>query len=153
CLRLYGYSVPLSEVWAKSSIEEDGTNLEELVRLANSYGQPAQALASSKPNLDDLYVPTILVVGDSHCIVFEGFEPGGQRVRYFEPAQGKIKTISRQGLERQWSGKAIVFARPALSSRGFIAIMILAAIATIGMATGSKFLIIQRRQVTANLNK
>jgi hypothetical protein len=154
CLRLTGHKVPLSELWATTAIEEDGTNLEDLVRLSGSYGVPAQALESSNPNVDDLHVPTILIINNSHCIVFEGFEADGQRIRYFEPSQGKIKTISRQELERQWSGKAIVFARPALSRHGFGAIIILAALGTIGMAVGGRNLMGQRHAVAAaKINK
>jgi ABC-type bacteriocin/lantibiotic exporter with double-glycine peptidase domain len=146
CLRIMGHKVPLSELWANSAIDEDGTSLEELDRLSNSYGVSAQALASSSPNVDDLHVPAILIINDSHCIVFEGFEAEGQKIRYFEPAQGKIKTISREALMRQWSGKAIVFWRPALSRQGFTGMTILVALATVGLAATGKLLVDRGRR-------
>src|SRR5216683_3587683 len=128
CLRRFGNTTTLSEVWRQAKINEKGASLEELLDLFSSYNISARALAGDASGLDDLAVPSILIVNDVHCVVFEGLVDGGQTVRFFEPAEGKIRTISRPAMERQWSGEVIVFTRPALSHHGFWALVALIAL-------------------------
>ncbi len=119
CLRQLGHRVQLVDLWRESKIEADGTNLQDLLNLLHAHGVSAQAIASDPPSLKNLPVPSILVVDDAHCIVFEGLEPDETRVRYFEPSVGKVRTVSCDEMQRHWTGEAIVFGPPALSGGRF----------------------------------
>ncbi len=145
CLCRLGQKPKLAEVWSQANIEENGTSIQNLLELFNSCNVPAHALVGDPRRLDDLPVPGILIVDDTHCIVFDGLEPDGQKVRYFEPALGEMRSVSRELIESHWSGEAIVFQRPMLSRRGFGATIFLATLAFLSFAAATRWLVSHRR--------
>lgn len=120
CLRRLGHDVTLEAIREQCPPDENGVSLQLLLELLHSHGVPAQALYSGSRPVDALPVPCILVIKSSHCVVFEGVEDDGKRVRCFEPAEGRIRTVSRQTVEREWSGEVIVLQPPALSNGAFV---------------------------------
>ena len=102
----------------------------ELVAALRKHGLPARAVVCDPAKIAELPVPSILVIDDSHCVVYEGFQPDGKTVRYYEPAHREYKTATAGAFLRDWSGQAIVFEEPQLSLVSFFALAGVAAVAT-----------------------
>lgn len=133
CLRRLGQAVPPEDVMRRADLREDGTSLRSLLQLASSFGHEAQALEVDCDSLESLPVPTILVIGRRHCVVYEGLEPDGGRVRLFEPSVCKLKTVERSHLCRSWTGEVIVFDSPPMSVPGFVSWVGLVALGVLGL--------------------
>ncbi len=149
CLRRLGYDVRLKDVWQQAQFGPDGMSMADLLELFHSRGVAAQAMVSTPRRLETLPIPAILVIDQKHCIVYEGIEPDGQTVRYFEPSTGQMRRASRSAFYRQWSGEVIVFESPSLSPRAFAFVVLLGAAGTLGLATASLRLWSHRRPATA----
>lgn len=130
CLRRFGRDVSFDDVSRDVGHTEKGTRLDDLVAGLRKNGLPARAVVCEPAQLAELPVPSILVIDDSHCIVYEGFEADGKTVRYYEPAHRQYKTASAGAFLRDWSGKAIVFEEPQLSPVWFAALAAVAAAGT-----------------------
>jgi hypothetical protein len=72
CLRRLGHDVTLADVWRQADIGADGTSLQNLLDLLHAHGAPARALVGDPQRLDTLPPLSILVIGGTHCVVFEG---------------------------------------------------------------------------------
>jgi hypothetical protein len=130
CLRQFGIEVDRQSLCREADLQPDGTALESLLRVSNNCGLQAQGIVSDAKNLDILPVPSIIIVDKSHCVVYQGIESDGDTVRFFEPATGRNLTAPREKVVRNWTGEAIVFDRPRLSTSVFWIVATCAAIAT-----------------------
>lgn len=134
-LRRMGYPVNLAEIWGEASIEDKGVRVSDLLALFQAHGVSATALHGERARLDTLPIPSILIIDDQHCIVYEGFDSENNTVRYYEPAMGRIRTVPREEVQRHWSGDAIVFQSPLLSLRSFGAVAFIGFIGILGAAS------------------
>lgn len=100
CLRKSGRDVKLKDVLARAKLTDEGTSVADLLDLLSSFGMPGEVLSGEKTDLEALPFPSILLIGRSHCVVFEGLEDGGRRVRYFEPSDGSMRVVSREVMSR-----------------------------------------------------
>lgn len=120
CLRKLGRDVKLKDVLARAKLGDEGTSIPDLLDLLASFGMQGEVLTGEKSDLEALPSPSILLIGRSHCIVFEGLEDGGRTVRYFEPSNGSMRVVPREAMSREWTGEVIVFDKPPLGWRGFL---------------------------------
>src|SRR5205085_4926983 len=88
-------------------------------------------------DLDSLPVPSIIVVQEGHCIVYQGPAEDGERVRVFEPGSGRVMTPHRETILRAWNGEAIVFDGPRPSAAAFWLAAAAVALATALLTTGA----------------
>jgi ABC-type bacteriocin/lantibiotic exporter with double-glycine peptidase domain len=127
CLKRHGYTVSGDEVVSRSPTNEQGTSLQELLDLCRSYGLTAEGIRGDPRNFAALPVPSILVIGSFHCVVYEGVDWGKRQVLFFEPTAGKHKTASLEELQHFWTGEALVFRHPQTSSTSVVALAALIA--------------------------
>jgi ABC-type bacteriocin/lantibiotic exporter with double-glycine peptidase domain len=119
CFRQFGLDVVRADLCREASIGVSGTNLETLLKLCRDRGIYARAITCPTTNLDTLPVPSILVVDQTHCVVYQGIGEDGVTVSFFEPAKGRVLTAPRDKVVRNWTGEAIVFDRPRLQPLAF----------------------------------
>ena len=100
-------------------MEENGIRLDRLLRLARSFGLPAQALAFEPKDLSAVPTPAILVTRDQHCVVLDRLDALSGQASIFEPATRRVGPESIDFLTAQWTGEAIVFSTPPLSWAAF----------------------------------
>jgi len=136
CLRRSGRDVRLRDVLDRARMTDDGTSIPDVLDLLSAFGLPGKVLAGDKADFESLPAPAILLVGPSHCIVFEGLTDGGRSVRYFEPSYGSLKTLPREIVSRDWTGEAIVFREPGLSWAGLLGWAALGAVSVVMVALG-----------------
>lgn len=134
-----GRDVKLKEVLARAKLGDEGTNIPNLLDLLASFGMPGEILSGERSDLEALPSPSILLIGSSHCVVFEGLEDGGRTVRFFEPSNGSMRVVPREAMSRDWTGKVIVFGKPPLSWRGFLSWTTLSASSTVLLFLGVRF--------------
>ena len=140
CLRKSGRDVKLKDVLSHAKLGEEGTSVADLLVLLSSFEMPGEVLSGDKTDLEALPSPAILLIGRSHCVVFEGFEDGGRNVRYFEPSDGSIRIVPREVMSRDWTGEVIVFGKPPLSWSGFLGWTILSASSVLLLFFGARYL-------------
>lgn len=114
CLRQLGREHDRLALIAQAPIEENGIDLQSLLRLSETAGLPAFVTDVASRSLEDIPLPAILVVGAHHCVAFAGFTPDG-KAQIFEPSQLAFRTIEPDALLRNWNGVAVVFAEPPMS--------------------------------------
>lgn len=115
-------------------------SLRTLLDLLGSYGVDAQGLDIDPGKLEALPVPSILVIDAHHCVVYEGMEPDGQHVRYFDPAGGRPRTYPVEEFRKHWTGAAVLFAPLPLSNLAFAATAGLAALGILLLFSAGRFL-------------
>lgn len=130
CLRRFGIEVPFATVCRDADLDADGSSLRALLNTFQQHGVPAEAVVGSPDRLGELPVPSVLVIDDSHCVVFEGVDPARRRVRYYEPSEGRMREASIEAFQKGWSGQAIVFEPPQMSVASFGKLALVGAAAT-----------------------
>jgi len=140
CLRKSGRDVKLQDVLSRAKLGDEGTSVPDLLELLSSYGMPGEMLSGDKTDLEALPSPAILLIGRSHCVVFEGLENEGQSVRYFEPSDGSMRTVPRAVMSRDWTGEVIVFGKPPLSWLGFLGWTTLSVSSVLLLFLGARYL-------------
>lgn len=150
CLRRLGHETRLADLWEQAQVGPDGVSLQKLLDLLRSRGVSARALVGDRHRLEDVPVPAIVVVDQTHCVVYEGVEPGGQQVRFFEPASNQMRLVSRETFQRHWSGQVIVFEPPTLSPRAFTAVALLGMVGAVGLAFAGRWGLLLLRPGKAN---
>ena len=140
-LRRLGHDADLEEVCKQTHLQTDGTSLADLLRTLRYYDVPAQAIVCDPLAIPSLPVPSILVLGRRHSVVFDGLEPDGQTVRYYEPAEGRVRTAPLPAVQRSFSGEVIIFEPMPITFAAFCALAVLGMVGTLGLAfVGSRFL-------------
>ena len=117
CLRRFGCDERRDELCRQADTNSAGTSLQSLLDLCRARGVNARVIQGVPANLESLPAPSILIVDERHCVVFEGLTADGQSVMIFEPTEGRRLTVSRANAEQHWTGQAIVFDRTAPSAQ------------------------------------
>ncbi len=139
CLRKSGRDVKLKDVLACAKLGEEGTSIPDLLDQLASFGMPGEILSYEKTDLEALPSPSILLIGRSHCVVFEELEDDGRSVRYYEPTNGSMRVVPREMMSREWTGEVIVFGKPPLSWRGFLGWTMLSASSVLLLFLGGRY--------------
>jgi len=147
CLRRLGVAASFDAVCDEVGLDEQGSTVDRLVEAFRRRGLPAQVVEGPTSRLHELPVPSILVVNKSHVIVYEGPDPDGDGVRYYETATRSMKTATRGAFERDWSGVAIIFESPQLSVSSFVLLAATAAVAVMLLGGAAHVLSWPRRQI------
>lgn len=108
CLRRSGKAVRADELLRRFPDHGEGVSLKELCRGARQYGLEPRAINVRDRSLASLPVPAIIVIDDSHSIVFDGTDSTGQAI-IFEPTIGLLGPESVEHLKSRWTGQAVVF--------------------------------------------
>ena len=130
-LRRYGKTVKLADLWQSAHMDASGTGLEEVLRLIQMHGVQARGFRMKIDDIRSLPVPAIVVLDESHCVVFEGFEPKGDHIRYYEPATGQLLTAPVEALRTHWTGELIACEPPGLSRVAFVCFLLLGILAVL----------------------
>jgi hypothetical protein len=128
CLGRTGRPADVGEVIAAAPMDDRGTDLAGLVALAARFGGRAELRACDTAELASLPVPSILVIGSHHCLVYEGVSPDGQTVTVFEPADGRTRVVPASAVRAAWTGEVITFTEAPLSPAGFASVAGLVAV-------------------------
>lgn len=119
CMKQLKIDASHADLCREAGIGADGTSLQSLIDLCGARGLKARGIVCAPPNVDLLPVPSIIVVDGTHCVVYQGVASDGRTVTYFEPSERQLRTASRDRVERNWTGAAIMFERPGLSIASF----------------------------------
>lgn len=138
CFRQFGLDVDRWRLCGETGVGSEGTSLESLLRASAAHGLDAHGITSPTKDLHSLPVPSIIVVGRNHCVVYEGIDRDGddEIVSLFDPATARILTAPREMVAKNWTGEAIVFERPHCSTTAFWIIAGCMALATNILTTG-----------------
>lgn len=134
CLKSLGHDVAVQDVVDRTDVGEEGTSLSNLLEVSASFGLPGRAVHGDRAHLTALPTPAILIVDSTHCVVLEGTDAVGLLAHIFEPTLAHRKSVPLKELQQGWSGTAILFSDPPLSSWGFGAVVCLTALTVIGMS-------------------
>jgi ABC-type bacteriocin/lantibiotic exporter with double-glycine peptidase domain len=140
CLQRLGQKAGPEDILKLAHIEANGTSLRNLLNVFDMYGVPAQAIVVKGKEIDTLPVPTILVIGGVHCVVYEGKDQFSGQIRILEPTSCRVKLVSPYALEQEWTGEAIVFAPRLVSWVEFVSLTILSMTATALAAASPRLL-------------
>jgi hypothetical protein len=133
CLKRSGQQVTLEEVSSRAEREDNGVRLSQLLELTRSFGVPAKAVSGSATSLEELPVPSILVIRHKHCVVYEGLDETKVHARIFDPASGQTVNASLQALRSEWSGEAVLLREPSLPWTSFLWLALLCAVSVFGL--------------------
>lgn len=111
CLRRTGVNVDAVELLSEFSDRKDGVSLRELIGAASRHGMEPRSIRVHDRSLARLPVPSILVIDDTHCVVFDGLEREGQAL-IFEPTSGVTGLERSELLSQRWTGDALAFRSP-----------------------------------------
>lgn len=102
----FGRRVSLEELRERCGVGRDGSNADDLVRAARSYGLEATGWRREPHQLEKLPVPMILFWAFNHFVVLEGIGDG----RYYlnDPASGH-RVVDDDTFDRDFTGVALVF--------------------------------------------
>ncbi len=114
CLRHLGHGVHLKDILEETNIDNQGASIAELLALLRKHGVPAVLVKTDSANLNAVPPYSILLIGESHCVVFVGVEDEGKTVRYIEPTDGSLRSVPREAMRRDWAGEAIFIQKPEL---------------------------------------
>lgn len=128
CLARLGHRVPFKTVLQQAPLTDRGMSVKDVMELVRAFRPELhpKALTGSPKAMETLPVPTILILGN-HCVVYEGTGSSKQRIRVFEPIQGKVIEVPREELARYWEGNVIVFSAPSPSPAGVLWLSLLLA--------------------------
>lgn len=136
CLRQQGVPADRAELCREAVLGPDGVSLQSLLDVCATSGVRAAAILCESRDVRTLPVPSIVVVDQSHCVVYLGAEADGDLVRYHEPATDRVLIAPRSRVERNWTGEAIVFGSPALSPAIFYSVVAVVAAGTLAGGVG-----------------
>jgi ABC-type bacteriocin/lantibiotic exporter with double-glycine peptidase domain len=132
CLRRFGKDVPVEQVLHQANLGDQGILLQDLLRLAESFGVPGEALRADKARLEDLSIPSIVLARNGvHCVVYDGRDPTGQQVLFFEPNEARVKSMPVEEFRKHWSGEVILFQPPQMSWKAFGSLVALSCMAVV----------------------
>jgi ABC-type bacteriocin transporter len=103
----YRLLLPVARIRQYATTDQRGTNMLGMLKAATKLGFQAKAVKGASDNLPKIPLPAIahVVLNEQQlhhyvviCRVTE------QRVRYMDPADGKLHTVTRAAFEHQWSG-------------------------------------------------
>ena len=134
CLHRFGIPVDRDELCREAGIGTEGISLARLLELSEARGLQPLAINAAKKDVRVLPIPSILVVDQVHCVVYLGTGSGDDEVQYYEPATNRVLSASREKVERNWTGEAILFDKPTLAPVSYFSIA--AAIASIVLFGG-----------------
>lgn len=105
-LSYYGKWMPLEVVRRDCDINRDGSNANNMIRAARTYGLEAGGYSWPLEKLDSIPVPAILHWNFNHFVVFAGFEK--KQAVIYDPAFGK-QLVSMKQMDQSYTGVAITF--------------------------------------------
>jgi ATP-binding cassette subfamily B protein RaxB len=100
----HGFSAGMAELRAKFSISIRGTNLNDLVRIANSIGLLSRPLKLELDELKDLSLPCILHWNLNHFVVLTRIQR--KKITVYDPARGEVH-LSHKEMSDSFTGVAI----------------------------------------------
>jgi len=133
CLRRLGRDARLEDVTDRAQLADDGVSAPRLVELCQSFGLRPRAIAGPRDALAELPVPSILIIDDRHCVVYDGMA-GETTAHVFEPVTRRAGAERTEWLREHWTGEAIVFAELRPSVARLFSAALLAAGATMAGA-------------------
>jgi ABC-type bacteriocin/lantibiotic exporter with double-glycine peptidase domain len=128
-----GVEVRGEEILNRFSIGSEGVPLRDVAEVLGSYKPSAAAVKIQDRDLGVVPIPAILILRNSHCVVYEGFSEEDGRVRVFDPTTAAVEKWESDVVRDEWSGQAIVF-EPIwrLSKLSLGAVSLLTAVITFG---------------------
>lgn len=152
CLRQHGIDLPLSDVTQKAALTPYGMPFNDLVALSKRLGLAAHAVQFEPSEIASLPTPSIVVVNDSHCIVYLGQDRDVGTHMIFEPVTGVVGPEDDAVLRRAASGVAISFEAAAPRPATVCALIFLAA-AQVLVAVSLVSHIARRRRAPERANR
>lgn len=110
-MRTLGQRRDLDVIGQQAQWQADGISVAEVTKLCIAYGLKPTVVNESHKRLAALQSPTILILNNNHCVVFEEVDSEGQ-VILFDPARGRIVQLHERELTSSWNGTAILFSAP-----------------------------------------
>src|SRR5947207_11143786 len=107
-LNALGRDVLLQDVREACSVTRDGVNIHNMVAAAETYGFDCTESRSSAADLSAIEPPFIVLWGQNHFLVVEGF--GRRKVHVNDPASGH-RTMSFEEFSQGFSGSVLVCRR------------------------------------------
>jgi len=108
----YGLHLPLSRIREYASTGRNGTNIMGLIEAAEKIGMTAKGVKGPCEALLYAPLPCIahIITADMthHFIVLASC--GRKKIRYMDPAQGKMISVSHEEFCRNWSGILVILA-------------------------------------------
>jgi ATP-binding cassette subfamily B protein RaxB len=98
----YGYET----IRARFTLTDEGASMQEMVRVAGSFGRVANAWRLNTRSLSGLSGPAILLVDSNHYIVLDSADGSYAYTR--DPSRGILR-LSYRALRERWGGETIVF--------------------------------------------
>lgn len=130
CLRRLGHHVDRQEVLDGAMLGEDGIGAHDLLSLCERFGLHPRAVAGSPDRLAELPIPSILIIDDQHCVVYDGMV-GSDAANVFEPITQRSGVEKTEWLLDHWTGEAIIFGDVRPSTFRVLVVAALSACATI----------------------
>lgn len=130
-LKALGHDVTLSEVRERVVLNDDGVAVADILEVLRSYEPQTAAIEGSASRLELLPTPSILIIGDSHCVTLLSVDRQRSIARIFEPSICRLQDQPLDAIRSQWSGKALVFSEPLPSQSSLFLIAALSAIAIV----------------------
>jgi NHLM bacteriocin system ABC transporter peptidase/ATP-binding protein len=106
-LNSFGREVLLQEVREACSVTRDGVNTRNMVRAAENFGFDCAEVHPTAEELPGLPVPSIVLSGQSHFVVLEGFR---RRKAYVNDPAGGHRTMAIDDLARLYGGTVLTIA-------------------------------------------
>ena len=103
----YRLLLPVARIRQYATTDQRGTNMAGMLKAATKLGFQAKAVKGAPDNLPKIPLPAIahIVLSEQqlhHYVVI--YRVTEQRVRYMDPADGRLHTVTRAAFEQQWSG-------------------------------------------------
>lgn len=130
CLGARGHGVSRADLSEQFVLGEHGVPVAQLLDVLRRYEPQACALQGRAEHLDLLPMPAILIIR-SHCVVLVDLDRQREAARIFDPADGRVREVEAEVLQANWSGMALVFAKPRLSLLEWLATAACSAIAVV----------------------
>lgn len=107
-LAYYGRYESLSKIRKESGVSRDGSNLDAIVSLAETYGLEAHSYSMDSEDVkDEATSPSILFWDNNHFVVYDGYKNGKYKIN--NPAEGIVE-LSEEEFESSYSGICTTFA-------------------------------------------
>lgn len=134
CLRQLHYPVPdCSDYLRQIPLDRRGTDLHTLLEVGKAQGVPVRAIHLETKAWTQLPIPSILIIDDQHCLLYEGPAAKAGHLLILDPADSLLDDWPEEHIQRHWTGQALVFTEPAPTAGDFLGRVIWSFLLTSGV--------------------